>query len=41
MNRKQIIVFFSLLLVNAFSAFAIYAFFPQQLTANTGVPMPK
>lgn len=40
MNRRQLTVFIALLLVNAFCAFATYAFFTEELTATTGVPMP-
>lgn len=40
MNRRQLTVFIALLLVNAFCAFAIYAFFTEELTATIGVPMP-
>lgn len=40
MNRKQLIVFLLLLVVYAFSAFATYAFFTDELAITTGVPMP-
>lgn len=40
MNRKQLTVFLVLLFVNAFCAFAVYAFFADQLVATIGVPMP-
>jgi membrane protease YdiL (CAAX protease family) len=40
MNRKQLNVLFILLAVYAFSAFATYAFFADQLAAAAGVPMP-
>ena len=39
-TRKQLTVFLVLLVLNAFSAFAIYAFFPDELAVTTGVPMP-
>jgi membrane protease YdiL (CAAX protease family) len=39
-NRKQLNVFFVLLIVYALSAFLVYAFFVDQLTAMAGVPMP-
>jgi membrane protease YdiL (CAAX protease family) len=41
MHRKQLIVFLILLFVNAFCAFATYAFFSDQVAAAAGVPMPK
>jgi hypothetical protein len=41
MNRRQITVFLTLLVVYAFCAFATYAFFTDQLVATAGVPMPK
>ena len=40
MNRKQLTLFLIMLALNAFSAFAIYAFFSDQLAVTTGVPMP-
>ena len=40
MHRRQLTVFFSLLAVYAFSAFATYAFFADELVASAGVPMP-
>ena len=40
MNRKQLAVFFILLLVYALCAFLTYAFFTDQLVATAGVPMP-
>jgi membrane protease YdiL (CAAX protease family) len=40
MNRKQLTVFIILLFVNAFSAFAVYAFFAGDLAAMAGIPMP-
>ncbi|HEX5836877.1 MAG TPA: CPBP family glutamic-type intramembrane protease [Anaerolineales bacterium] len=40
MNRRQLTVFITLLLVDAFCAFATYAFFTEELTATMGVPMP-
>lgn len=40
MNRKQLTVFLTLLVVYAFCAFATYAFFTDQLAATTGVPLP-
>jgi membrane protease YdiL (CAAX protease family) len=39
-NRKQIIVFFVLLIVYAVCAFLTYALFTDQLAAVAGVPMP-
>jgi hypothetical protein len=39
MNRKQLTVFLIMPVVYAFSAFAIYAFFTDQLVVATGVPM--
>lgn len=39
-NRKQLTVLFILLIVYAFSAYAIYTFFTNELTAAAGVPMP-
>lgn len=40
MHRKQLIVFFILLVVYAISAFVSYAFFVDQLTAFAGQPLP-
>jgi membrane protease YdiL (CAAX protease family) len=40
MNRKQLTVFLILLFVNAFCAFASYAFFSNQIATMAGVPMP-
>ena len=40
MNRKQLTVFFVMLVVYAFLAFATYAFFTDELAASTGVPLP-
>jgi membrane protease YdiL (CAAX protease family) len=40
MNRKQLIVFFSLLVVNALCALLTYAFFTDQMSDMMGVPMP-
>lgn len=40
MNRRQLTAFIALLLVNAFCAFATYAFFTEELAATIGVPMP-
>jgi len=40
MNRKQLTVFFILLVVYALSAFLAYTFFVDQLAATAGVPMP-
>ena len=40
MHRKQLAVFFVLLLVYALSAYGIYAFFADQLAASMGIPMP-
>lgn len=40
MSRRQLTVFIALLLINAFCAFATYAFFSEELTATMGVPMP-
>lgn len=40
MNRKQLTIFLILLIVYASSAFATYAFFTDELTITTGVPMP-
>ena len=39
MNRKQLTVFFILLVAYAISAFLTYAFFTDQLTAFAGVPL--
>jgi membrane protease YdiL (CAAX protease family) len=41
MNRRQLTVLLTLLAVYAFSAFATYAFFVDQLAATAGVPMPE
>ena len=41
MNGRQATVFIILLFVNAFSAFAVYAFFAGDLAAMVGIPMPK
>jgi membrane protease YdiL (CAAX protease family) len=40
MNRKQLTIFFVLLMVYALSSFLVYAFFIDQLMAMTGIPMP-
>jgi hypothetical protein len=40
MNRKQLTLYFILLAVYAFIAFATYAFFIDELAASAGVPMP-
>lgn len=40
MNRKQLTIFIILLLAYAFSAFAVYAFFTDQLVIMMGVPLP-
>jgi hypothetical protein len=40
MHRKQLAIFLLLLLLTALSAFVIYTFFPEQLAASVGVPMP-
>lgn len=40
MNRKQLTIFIILLLAYAFSAFATYAFFTDQLATMAGTPMP-
>jgi membrane protease YdiL (CAAX protease family) len=40
MHRRQLIVFFVLLLVYALSAFLTYAFFIEQLTMMLGIPVP-
>src|SRR5512141_2663777 len=40
MHRKQLTVFFILLVVYALCAFLTYAFFAEQLAASAGVPMP-
>jgi membrane protease YdiL (CAAX protease family) len=40
MNRKQLTVFLVLLLLYAFTAFATYAFFADELAATMGIPMP-
>jgi len=39
-HRKQLFVFFILLVMYAFSAFATYAFFIGQLAATVGTPLP-
>lgn len=39
-NRKQLTVFFSLLVVYALAAFATYTFFVDDLAASAGIPMP-
>jgi membrane protease YdiL (CAAX protease family) len=39
-NRKQLNVFFILLVLYALSAFMTYAFFADKLAASAGVPMP-
>lgn len=40
MNRKQRTLFLIMLAAYAFSAFATYAFFTDQVAATAGVPMP-
>jgi Type II CAAX prenyl endopeptidase Rce1-like len=40
MNRKQLRVFFSMLIAYALCVFVTYAFFSKQLAAAAGVPMP-
>src|SRR5574341_537324 len=40
MHRKQLTVFFILLVAYALSAFMAYAFFADRLAATAGVPMP-
>jgi membrane protease YdiL (CAAX protease family) len=40
MNRKQLVIFTVLLVVNAFCAFVVYAFFTDQIAITAGVPMP-
>lgn len=40
MHRKQLTIFFILLMVYAFCAFLTYAFFAKELAASAGVPMP-
>ena len=40
MKRTQLTVFLALLVMYALSAFSIYAFFTDQLTAMAGIPMP-
>lgn len=40
MNCKQLTVFLVLLLLYAFTAFATYAFFADELAATMGIPMP-
>ena len=39
-NRKQLLVFFALLLTYTLSAFLVYVFFIDQITAMAGFPMP-
>lgn len=39
-HRKQLTVFFALLVIYAFCAFATYAFFADEMTASVGLPMP-
>jgi len=39
-NRKQLNVFFILLVVYALSVFVTYAFFVDQLATSVGIPMP-
>lgn len=39
-NRRQLTIFFAMLIVYALCAFLGYAFFADQLTAGTNVPMP-
>lgn len=41
MNRRQLTVFFILLVVYALSAFLTYAFFIDQLSVMIGVPLPE
>lgn len=41
MHRKQLTVFFIMLVVYALCAFVTYAFFMGQLAASAGMPMPK
>jgi membrane protease YdiL (CAAX protease family) len=40
MHRKQLTIFLVLLIIYALSAFLVYAFFTDQLTAMAGIPMP-
>ena len=40
-NRKQLILFLTLLVVYALCIFASYAFFTDQIAASAGVPMPE
>lgn len=40
MHRRQLIVFFILILLVALSAFVTYAFFTDEVVATAGVPMP-
>jgi hypothetical protein len=40
MHRKQLIVFFILILLVALSAFITYAFFTEEVAAAAGVPLP-
>jgi len=40
MHRKQLTIFLALLVIYALSAFLVYAFFTDQLTAMAGIPMP-
>lgn len=40
MNRKQLPVFFIILVIYALSAFLVYALFADQLSAMSGIPLP-
>lgn len=40
MNRKQLPVFFIMLVIYALSAFLVYALFADQLSAMSGIPLP-
>ena len=40
MHRKQLTTLLVLLIIYALSAFLVYAFFIDQLTAMVGIPMP-
>jgi len=40
MNRKQLVIYFILLIVYALCAFLTYALFVEQMTAMVGIPMP-
>jgi len=40
MHRKQLVVFFIMLVIYALCAFVTYAFFVDQLAASVGAPMP-